>query len=123
MRPGWQAALYVRPGAISVGIEGERTVAWDRALTGVHRDIAADPRSPVHVLAGPGTGKTFALMRRVARLLESGVAPERILGVTFTRTAARDLREQLLALEVAGAEQVKVSTLHSLCFSALLADA
>jgi superfamily I DNA/RNA helicase len=98
-------------------------MAWDRELTGVHREIAADPRSPLHVLAGPGTGKTFALMRRVARLLEDGVAPDRILAVTFTRTAARDLREQLLALEVVGADQVKSSTLHSLCFSALLADA
>ena len=70
---------------------------WDDRLTGVHREIAAEARSPVHVLAGPGTGKTFALMRRVARLLEQGVQPGRMLAVTFTRTAVRDLRDQLAA--------------------------
>ncbi len=96
---------------------------WDDDITGVHFDIAAEERSPIHVLAGPGTGKTFAMMRRIARLLESGVDPQRILAVTFTRTAARDLREQLESLRVTGAEAVSATTLHSLCFSALSREA
>jgi DNA helicase II / ATP-dependent DNA helicase PcrA len=45
--------------------------------------IAADNSRYIRVLAGPGTGKSFALKRRVARLLEGGVAPARILPVTF----------------------------------------
>lgn len=94
-------------------------MAWHDNLTGVHRTIAEDPTSPLHVLAGPGTGKTFAMMRRIARLLESGVRPDNILAVTFTRTAARDLREQLQRLGVAGADSVAASTLHSLCFKIL----
>jgi superfamily I DNA/RNA helicase len=92
---------------------------WDDDLNGVYLEIAGDPSSPLHVLAGPGTGKTFAMMRRVARLLESGTRPAKILTVTFTRTAARDLTEQLNRLGVEGAERVRASTLHSLCYSIL----
>lgn len=58
-------------------------------------------------------------MRRVARLLEQGVPPERILAVTFTRTAANDLVEKLGALGVPGANQVAAKTLHSLSFGLL----
>jgi ATP-dependent DNA helicase UvrD/PcrA len=93
--------------------------AWDDGLAGPHRDIAANPGRILHVLAGPGTGKTFAMMRRIARLLQGGSVPRRILAVTFTRTAARDLREQLAGLNVPGADDVRATTLHSLCFSIL----
>jgi DNA helicase II / ATP-dependent DNA helicase PcrA len=93
--------------------------AWDDGLAGAHRDIAANPGRVLHVLAGPGTGKTFAMMRRIARLLHNGVVPQRILAVTFTRTAARDLREQLSGLNVPGTDEVRATTLHSLCFSIL----
>lgn len=94
-------------------------MAWNDGLLGVHLEIAADSRSPLHVLAGPGTGKTYALMRRIARLLETGTAPEKILAVTFTRTAARDLKEQLEGLGISGTDRVRASTLHSLCYSIL----
>lgn len=56
---------------------------WDTNLRGVHRDVAADPGRLLHVLAGPGTGKTFAMMRRVARLLEEDVLPDKILIVSL----------------------------------------
>jgi DNA helicase II / ATP-dependent DNA helicase PcrA len=81
-------------------------MAWDTNLHGVHLAIARYPGTPPRVVAGPGTGKTFALMRRVAHLLETGVQPDRILAVTFTRTAANDLVEKLAALGVPGAEDV-----------------
>lgn len=73
----------------------------------------------MRVLAGPGTGKSFALRRRIARLIEQGASPERILAVTFTRTAASDLRREISSLEVNGADRVVAKTLHSLCFSIL----
>lgn len=92
---------------------------WNVDLKGIHKEVAADSAPLVHVLAGPGTGKTFAMIRRVARLLEEGIPPERILVVSFTRTAARDLREQLAKLGAPGADNVRASTLHSLCFSIL----
>ena len=46
----------------------------------------------LRAVAGPGTGKSFALRRKIARLIEQGAIPDRILAVTFTRTAASDLR-------------------------------
>lgn len=84
--------------------------------------IAAYPGSPLRVLAGPGTGKTFALMRRVARLLEEGAKPERIMVVTFTRTAAYDLEQELKKLAVPGVDRIVHGTLHSYCFSVLVKD-
>lgn len=59
--------------------------------------IAAGP-GPVLVLAGPGTGKTQTLMGRIDRLLNEGENPRRVLALTFTRRAARELKERLLKL-------------------------
>ena len=95
---------------------------WDANLAGPHLPIAAWAGSPLRVIAGPGTGKTYALMRRVTRFLESHVAPDQILAVTFTRTAASDLVAKLAALGAPGAQNVRACTLHSLAFS-LLAQA
>lgn len=63
-----------------------------------------------------GTGKTFALKRKVARLLEQGDPPSSLLAITFTRTAARDLKKHLRSLGVEGCDLVRASTLHSLCY-------
>jgi DNA helicase-2/ATP-dependent DNA helicase PcrA len=98
-------------------------MAWSDGIDGVHLEIAADPRSPLHVIGGPGTGKTKAIMHRVARMLEEDGDAERVLAVTFTRTAAKDLRRQLTELNVPGALNVKATTLHSLCFSILAGEA
>jgi len=71
-------------------------------------------------MAGPGTGKTFAIERRIARLIEEdNVAPNRILAVTFTRTAAADLKRELHAMDVAGCEDIRAGTLHAFCFHLL----
>jgi len=92
---------------------------WDHELTGRAHRVAASDASALRVIAGPGTGKTFALMRRIARRLQEGADPERILAVTFTRTAARDLQAELGRLRAAGAEHVQAGTLHSICFTIL----
>ena len=92
---------------------------WNDNLLGPHLQIAAYPGSPLRVIAGPGTGKTFALMRRITRFLESGLSPDQLLAVTFTRTAASDLVAKLAALGAPGAQNVRASTLHSLAFSLL----
>ena len=77
-------------------------MAWDDNLdpNSVAYSIAADQSRFIRVVAGPGTGKSFALKRRVARLLESGIAPDRILPVTFTRVAAEDLQRELISMKV-----------------------
>jgi UvrD/REP helicase N-terminal domain len=88
-------------------------------------DDDIDPESPafgiarasiqyVRVVAGPGTGKSFALKRRVARLLEEGIDPTTILPVTFTNVAAEDLQREMLNVGVLGCENIRGSTLHSL---------
>lgn len=94
-------------------------MTWDTGLTGVALQIAGSNENPLRVMAGPGTGKTFAMKRRVARLLEEGVDPTRILAVTFTRTAAANLVRELRDLGVAGCERIRAGTLHSYCFSLL----
>lgn len=81
--------------------------------------FANDESKSIRVVAGPGTGKSFGLRRRVAKLLEQGVDPKRILTVTFTRTAAQDLKSELSEIGVEGAENVVAKTLHSFCFAML----
>lgn len=94
-------------------------MSWDDGLTGTARNIAATDDSPLRVMAGPGTGKSFAMKRRVARLLEAGQNPGRVLAVTFTRNAAASLVEDLHALGIENCEQVRVGTLHAFCFGLL----
>jgi len=94
-------------------------MAWNDDLEPPHRDVAAYPDSPLRVLAGPGAGKTFAIMRRVSRLLEEGENPKDILLVTFTRMAAKDLVGKISELGIAEADNVVAKTLHSLSFSML----
>ncbi len=92
---------------------------WNDDLEGQPLAIAACTESPLRVMAGPGTGKTFALLRRLARLLEQGQDPRRILLVTFTRVSAADLERELNRLGLPQGEQIAKGTLHSLCFAIL----
>ncbi len=103
----------------TVLVNGVHEILWDEGLTGASRDIAAGNFPFMRVAAGPGTGKTFSLMHRVARVLQEGTLPGRILVCTFTRTAAHDLERALSLLRVRGARRVKSGTLHSFCFSIL----
>jgi DNA helicase-2/ATP-dependent DNA helicase PcrA len=59
------------------------------------------------------------MKRRVARLLESGVAPKELLAVTVTRVAAEDLHRELQKLGVPGCEELEGQTLHSLAMRIL----
>ncbi len=92
---------------------------WDENLEGPSLRIAATDDSPLRIRAGPGTGKTFTLIRRIARLLENGTRPSRILVSTFTRTAAGDLKQELEHLDVEGAASVRAATVHAVCFRVL----
>src|SRR5579872_3416015 len=96
---------------------------WDDGITGVALNIARTEANPLRVLAGPGTGKTFSMMRRVARLLQDGANPKRILVCTFTRTAAVDLKKSLDQLGVEGAGEVVAQTIHAFSFGMLMRSA
>ncbi len=96
-------------------------MSWDQDLdrNSPAYGIASSQTRFNRVIAGPGTGKSFALKRRVARLLEEGADPKRILPVTFTNVAAEDLQREMLRIGVPGCESIRGSTLHSLCMRIL----
>lgn len=85
--------------------------------------IASETNTRVRVVAGPGTGKSFAMKRRVGRLLEEGVDPAQILPVTFTRVAAEDLHRELVGMAVPGCDELEGTTLHRLCIRRLSRNA
>ncbi|WP_288381960.1 ATP-dependent helicase [uncultured Massilia sp.] len=60
----------------------------------VEHDIGADPVRPLLVVAGAGSGKTNTLAHRVARLIQSGADPQRLLLLTFSRRAANEMGQR-----------------------------
>ena len=83
--------------------------------------FATDKNKTCRSLAGPGTGKTFSLMRKVAYLLEEEcVDPEKIIIITFTRAGAADIKKELKKLKIYEVERIHSSTLHSFCMGVLM---
>jgi DNA helicase II / ATP-dependent DNA helicase PcrA len=88
--------------------------AWDEGLDDAQLAVASHDDSPLVVLAGAGTGKTRALVARVARLLERGAPPERVLLLTFTRRAADEMLARAANLAgLRGDRQPRGGTFHS----------
>ena len=95
-------------------------------LNEAQRQAVEAPDGSLIIVAGPGTGKTFTLTRRIARLISvQNVPAGRILAVTFTRQAADALRRRITVELGPGAELPEVGTFHGLCakFLAELGDA
>lgn len=69
----------------------------------------------IMVLAGPGTGKTFTIIRRIENILKSGCAPEKILCLTFSDAAAGEMQQRLVKEIGLCASGVQVFTYHSFC--------
>jgi DNA helicase II / ATP-dependent DNA helicase PcrA len=88
---------------------------WFEQLNVEQRAAVRHPGGPLLILAGAGTGKTTTLCGRVAWLVADGVAPERILLLTFTRRAAREMLQRARALVAMpnGARGVQGGTFHS----------
>lgn len=88
---------------------------WFAELNPEQRAAVRHPGGPLLILAGAGTGKTTTLCARVAWLVSSGVPPERILLLTFTRRAAREMLQRSRALVPmgSGSRGVVGGTFHS----------
>jgi len=88
--------------------------AWAEGLNASQRRAVDHRDGPLLIAAGAGTGKTRTLVSRLARILDDGVAPERILLVTFSRRAAAELTRRAGQLtDPASARRVVAGTFHS----------
>lgn len=95
-----------------------------RDLNERQREAVLTASGPLLVLAGAGTGKTRVITYRMAELIRRGTPPERILSVTFTNKAAREMQQRTAALiGRRGPQKPLVATFHSLCVRILRQDA
>ncbi len=87
-------------------------------LNPMQKEAAQHVKGPLLIVAGAGAGKTKTVTHRIVNLIKEGVAPERILAVTFTNKAAKEMRERVIAeieKNAKGQNTIPfVSTFHSL---------
>jgi DNA helicase II / ATP-dependent DNA helicase PcrA len=89
-------------------------INYREALNEEQRAVAGAGAGPILVIAGAGSGKTRTVTYRVARLIEAGVAPGRIMLVTFTNRAAREMLGRVESLLGQDVRRVWGGTFHSI---------
>mgnify|MGYP006425994237 CR=1 FL=1 len=94
-------------------------IDYARHLNAAQLEAVETLNGPVLVIAGAGSGKTRTVVYRLARLVESGVAPESILLLTFTRKAANEMLNRAAHLAGQGLHGVAGGTFHAFAFGML----
>ena len=84
---------------------------------------ATHESGPLLILAGAGTGKTRTIVARITWLVSTGVDPSKILAVTFTNKAAREMKERIKGMIDDKASEITACTFHALCVRILRGDA
>ena len=99
----------------------QQSSAADALLDGANaaqREAIVHYRGPMLVLAGPGSGKTFTMIRRIQYLIQIyGVPPSTILVITFTKAAATEMQSRFCQTDTEKAGQPQFGTFHSIFFS------
>ncbi|MCH7649830.1 MAG: UvrD-helicase domain-containing protein [Nitrospinae bacterium] len=95
-------------------------------LTGLNpaqREAVEAIQGPLLILAGPGSGKTRVITHRIAYLVQvCGVSPRRVMAVTFTNKAAREMKDRLYDLLGKTVDSITLGTFHSICVRILRVD-
>ena len=108
---------YPRPSTTPVTTPASSSPATGSVLDGLDSDqhAAAIAPGPLLIIAGPGTGKTRTLTRRIAhQILDHGAPAGSFLAITFTRRAAQEMRDRLAALGPSSRDEPTVTTFHGL---------
>lgn len=88
----------------------QRNVAQEEAIATIN--------GPMILISCPGSGKTTTLIRRIKNIIDSGKNPQKILMITFAKTAAQDMEERFIQMYGKN-PGVSFMTIHSLCFNIL----
>ena len=92
-------------------------------LNDIQRLAVTSGSGPKMVIAGPGSGKTRVLTYRIAYLIQQGIPPHRILALTFTNKAAKEMKHRIERVVGAAAKRVQAGTFHSVFARFLRYDA
>src|SRR5947209_2946091 len=96
-----------------------RKIDYEQELNESQYKAVTTVDGPLLIVAGAGTGKTRTLVYRMARLAETGVRPESVLLLTFTRRAAANMLARAAALADERCQRVSGGTFHSMSHSVL----